>query len=352
MTYKPLNKHILLNSATYTLSLILLTLTASISTFSQQPKVDDELSRGISLYKQGDAKSAVKVLKKVVKNRKNDAEAWYYLGLSFYKAGSEDDARDAYRKAIKLRPDFANAHLALAFYHLQKSKLNFAKEHAEKALALNNKNAEAHYILGYVSYRERNFSDAWNKIESVLAIDEKYPLAYLLKARLILYGIPDECSDEEFKEACTDPTTRIEEASKNLETFFKLSPQDSENVKYWRDYLGKLTFYRSRPKNIYVHEKHRTPDDTSVYTKFKITNKPGPSYTELARKNGITGKVILRAVFDVDGKVKYIIPLRSLGYGLDERAIEAANKIEFVPATKDGQPVPAIGMLEYMFNIY
>jgi hypothetical protein len=50
--------------------------------------------------------------------------------------------------------------------------------------------------------------------------------------------------------------------------------------------------------------------------------------------------------------VKYIIVLSGLPGGLTERAVEAARRIKFFPATKDGRPVSMFIQLEYNFNLY
>ena len=53
----------------------------------------------------------------------------------------------------------------------------------------------------------------------------------------------------------------------------------------------------------------------------------------------------------VAGEVKNIKVVRGLEDGLTLRAIEAARKIRFNPATKDGAPVNVRGNLEYSFNL-
>jgi len=83
--------------------------------------------------------------------------------------------------------------------------------------------------------------------------------------------------------------------------------------------------------------------------RVRLLEKPEPSYTEEARANKIAGTVILRVVFTSKGTVENINVLRSLPNGLTERAIEAAKKIKFVPATKDGHAVSMWMQLEYNF---
>jgi TonB family protein len=83
-----------------------------------------------------------------------------------------------------------------------------------------------------------------------------------------------------------------------------------------------------------------------------VLSKPEPQYTEDARKNQITGTVVLKVVFASSGDVVQIRAVRTLPFGLTERAIAAARQIRFEPAMRDGQPVSVSMQLEYNFNLY
>ena len=89
-----------------------------------------------------------------------------------------------------------------------------------------------------------------------------------------------------------------------------------------------------------------------VTAKARLISKPEPQYTEDARKNQITGTVVLKVVFASNGSVTNIRTVSGLPYGLTERAIAAARLIKFVPATKDGHQVSMWMQLEYNFNLY
>jgi TonB family protein len=89
-----------------------------------------------------------------------------------------------------------------------------------------------------------------------------------------------------------------------------------------------------------------------VSSKARILEKPEPQYTEAARKNQITGTVVIKAIFSSSGQVTNIIAVSKLPDGLTEKAIAAARQIRFVPATKDGRPVSMYMQLEYNFNLY
>jgi protein TonB len=87
-------------------------------------------------------------------------------------------------------------------------------------------------------------------------------------------------------------------------------------------------------------------------TRVRVVSKPEPSYTNKARNAGVSGTVVLRAVFASDGTVEHILVLRSLPYGLTNAAIEAARHIKFAPAMKDGKPISTFMQLEYNFKVF
>lgn len=89
-----------------------------------------------------------------------------------------------------------------------------------------------------------------------------------------------------------------------------------------------------------------------VTRKASVITKPEPPYTEAARKNAVTGTVVLRCVFSSSGAVTNIRVMSGLPHGLTEKAIAAARQIRFIPAIKDGQFVSMYIQLEYNFNLY
>jgi TonB family protein len=91
---------------------------------------------------------------------------------------------------------------------------------------------------------------------------------------------------------------------------------------------------------------------SEVDQRARVLKKPEPQYTEEARRNQITGTVLLRAVFASSGEVVQIRALNSLPFGLTERAIAAAQQIQFIPAMKNGRAVSVYMHLEYNFNLY
>src|SRR5271166_5034934 len=84
----------------------------------------------------------------------------------------------------------------------------------------------------------------------------------------------------------------------------------------------------------------------------KVLYDPDPEYSEEARKAKFQGTVVLWLVVGPDGHPQQIRVQRSLGMGLDEKAIEAVRQWRFEPAKKDGQPVPVMINVEVNFRLY
>jgi protein TonB len=79
---------------------------------------------------------------------------------------------------------------------------------------------------------------------------------------------------------------------------------------------------------------------------------PDPEYSEEARKAKFQGNVVLSLVVDPGGHVRDIHVARSLGMGLDEKAMAAVQQWKFSPGMKDGHPVATQVNVEVHFRLY
>ena len=90
--------------------------------------------------------------------------------------------------------------------------------------------------------------------------------------------------------------------------------------------------------------------DHGVSRPEKISGKP-PEYTEIARKSGIRGAVIVEAIIDERGNVTNARILKSLPLGLDQAALDAVQRWKFKPAMFEGRPVKVYYTLTVNFQV-
>jgi TonB family protein len=79
--------------------------------------------------------------------------------------------------------------------------------------------------------------------------------------------------------------------------------------------------------------------------------KVEPEYSEEARRAKYQGVVLLYVEVDPSGRATDIRVQRSLGLGLDEKAIEAVKKWKFLPGKKDGKAVAVAATIEVNFRL-
>ena len=79
---------------------------------------------------------------------------------------------------------------------------------------------------------------------------------------------------------------------------------------------------------------------------------PDPQYSDEARKAKYQGTVTLWLIVGADGRPRDVKVARSLGMGLDQKAVEAVRTWKFEPALKDGHPVAVQINVEVNFRLY
>ena len=82
-----------------------------------------------------------------------------------------------------------------------------------------------------------------------------------------------------------------------------------------------------------------------------LVYKVEPEFTEEARKARVQGSVLIKAVVSETGIVREPQVTRSLGMGLDERAIEAVAKWRFKAGVKDCRAAPMSAWIEVHFHL-
>jgi TonB family protein len=83
----------------------------------------------------------------------------------------------------------------------------------------------------------------------------------------------------------------------------------------------------------------------------RVLFKPQPEYSDDARKARAQGTVELLIIVNPDGTVDFQEVRKRLGYGLDQKAIDAVRKWRFEPGKRDGKPVATWVQVEVNFAL-
>src|SRR5579864_4316924 len=83
-----------------------------------------------------------------------------------------------------------------------------------------------------------------------------------------------------------------------------------------------------------------------VITPPTLIKDEGAQYPALALSEGFYQpiEVALRLTIDASGKVTHADVEKPVGHGFDEAAVEAAQRLVFEPAKRDGKPVASRGL--------
>jgi TonB family protein len=100
----------------------------------------------------------------------------------------------------------------------------------------------------------------------------------------------------------------------------------------------------------WAHEPDENEASTGL-TAPVLTERAEPHYPEAARKAGLGAVVGLELTVGSDGSVKSVRVVRSGGREFDDEALEAARKLRFRPATRDGQPIESTVMFDQQFVV-
>jgi TonB family protein len=320
-----------------------------------------DTANAIRLYNENNYQAAIEILRRAVKERKDDAQAWLHLGIAFSRVGKSKDARKAFEQTIKLKPNLPQAYIGMAYVLLDAYNLPEAERYALRAVGVDSSNAEAHYALGLIVLRRNDAAKALAEAEATLNVSPTFAGALILKAEaaLELFAAASLARAEKYRALSQPvPPLSVEEqapmhrmltgAAESLEKYLRLAPA-SPSAARLREQAETLRWHADAILRNNAPPVYNAAD---VTTRAQILSKPEPRYTDRARNSGVTGTVRLRMLLSFDGRVRHILVLKGLAGGLTETALDSARGIKFTPATKDGRPVSQFVTIEYNFNIY
>lgn len=219
-------------------------------------------------------------------------------GIQLYQQGDANGAIEALHEAVRKNKDDGDAwhYLGLAF--LLKQNTDEARKAFAKAATIRVNSLEAFFPV----------SDGQDPMPARVKNTERYRAAAE--------------SLEKYLEVTSNPST---------DRIYEL-----ETLRWYRDFYGGLA------------KDEEIMSAKEVTTRLRILSKPTPNFLGTRAY----GTASLRAVFSADGSVKHVLVVRKVDPDFDLACIEAAKKIQFEPAVKDGRAVSMILQIEYGRHIY
>jgi len=184
-----------------------------ISQSSAAGNVQRSIERAKHLLEKGSRNEAIDVLRKIIREKPQNADAHLLLGTALALIPEPSQALQALRQAVALRPAFAPGHFTLGTALARFTDLDGAKQMFEKAIELDPQFADAHSSLALVLAQRKEFAAARQHLVRAIKIQKGSPTAanthYLLAKVLI----------EE---------NRYPEALQELDAAIKLNPTNAE----------------------------------------------------------------------------------------------------------------------------
>jgi tetratricopeptide (TPR) repeat protein len=143
-------------------------------------------SEAMRLYKEGDYRKAIELLRQVTNLSLNSFLAYFYLGLCLIADRQYAEAQDPLKIALELEPGHIQAHIALGDACLKLGDTSEARAEYLRALDLQDNYAPAHDGLGRVFEAEGDDDRAVQEYQKALELNVAFPDAYANLGELYL----------------------------------------------------------------------------------------------------------------------------------------------------------------------
>lgn len=306
-----------------TLCLFLFVTLPSFAAAQSSATSDPAFQKGMQLYQQGRYGSAARIFNSIAESQQgNIAEAYFWLGLSLFQNRQGKDSVAAFANALDARGGhYPESEAQLGALLLIRGEIGDAIRHLHQAISdSNGVEANAHYNLGMALWRQEDYGDAQAELYTAITQRTPYPDA--------LYALGMMMYEQK----------RYDDSERYLQEYVRAQPQDARS--------GSIQNLLQRWDQILAIPEGGAFD----LEKPNITKAPEPKSTRDAKGLGVTGKAILEAIFTAGGHVENPIVIRGLGFGLDEKAMQAMLKIKFKPAQQNLTPVTVRMRVEMIFQ--
>lgn len=117
-------------------------------------------------------------VKNIIKDYKNTAEYWFYLGYYLSEAGAYKEAADVFREAIRIRPGFTDAYYYCGVAYEKAGKYKEAAKSFREAIKLKTDFADAYFSLGVIYGKLGMYKESINVLRQCVTIEPDFAEAY------------------------------------------------------------------------------------------------------------------------------------------------------------------------------
>jgi TonB family protein len=292
-----------------------------------------------------------------------DRAAAAYINLSRFDAAQkllESSLAIRGEKSGATSASYAAGLVKLGDLELKRHRADEALAFYTKAVSLGDRPevAPALYYLGLKAYGTPDYAAAEGYFQRILNVDPQGPQAG--PALTMLAGIRQDQHGREgeaellYQKAIAVEKPNTYELADTLNNYARFLRQaarfDEAKQQDARAAQVRASVIGSKAETV-VSSTNGVYRVGSGVTAPRLLFKVEPEYSEEARAAKYQGTVLLFIVVQPDGRAAEIRVQRSLGLGLDEKAIEAVQQWRFTPGTKDGIPVPVAATIEVNFRL-
>lgn len=132
-------------------------------------------------------------------------------------------------------------------------------------------------------------------------------------------------------------------------------PLQRSMPEYWQHYFNPaLEWPADELSGATIYPSYGVPGSMQGAAKdvipAKTEHKADVKFTGFAEHDKVKGSLQVKMVVDAEGVPRRISIAQPLGYGLEERAVEAMSKWRFAPATLAGKPVATVMVVAQEFE--
>ncbi len=247
--------------------------------------------------------------------------------------------------------------MRIAALERKRNRPEEAEAFYSKAAAVLGERPEAAPALMYLGVRtllkkDKNFEEAMDYFQHAQRLNSSEKLALLWMAVVREQQGNSAEAEALYKSALTAVSPESAEGAATMERYAHFLQQQQGRGDEAQAELDRAKAVR---KTLSQHAPVQS--NSTVYrvgggvTPPSVAAKMDPEYSDEARAAKVWGTVVAYTEIGPDGMAHNSKVIQGVGFGLDEKAIEAINKWRFKPGTKDGSAVTVAAHIEVNFKL-